>query len=171
MNTFFTKVMLTAGIFIQSISFSFGIEFPQGVQTLIKKREEAVMKIDKIFIQELEKMKTNYTKDGDLENANLVAGLIKKTKEHDSKDTFDIDGEWRYRMGTAAVSVVRKFKGNKMIDEKGSEWDWKLDDSGITIDFKNNTFERLNLDPNDHDVLRGVSSYKGGTSVIYTRER
>ncbi len=32
---------------------------PQGIQTLIDKRKEAIGKIDKIFIQELEKVKTS----------------------------------------------------------------------------------------------------------------
>ena len=95
---------------------SFGAEMPHGIQTLIDKRKEAIRKIDKVFIEELEKVKTAYVKAGDLEKANLAAELIKSTSVIGTDEVFSLDGEWRYRIDGKAVSIVRRFKGNKMID-------------------------------------------------------
>jgi hypothetical protein len=55
-------------------------EFPSDAQWLISKRAEAIANIDQRFIEELEKLKIQYTKAGDLENANLLLDLINQTK-------------------------------------------------------------------------------------------
>lgn len=83
-NTSFRKVALALVISTQ-LSTLFGAELPQAVRTLVEKRQEAISRIDNIFVQELEKIKTNYTKAGDLEMANMVAELINQTKEADSR--------------------------------------------------------------------------------------
>ena len=60
-----------------------GAELPHQVQALVEKRQSAISKINVVFIQELERIKINYTKAGDLDNANLVAGLITQAKQDD----------------------------------------------------------------------------------------
>ena len=54
-------------------------ELPDDVQRLIDKRGEAIAQIDLKFVKELEKLKTKYTKAGDLDSANAIVALIEKT--------------------------------------------------------------------------------------------
>jgi hypothetical protein len=49
---------------------------PPDVQRVVDQRAAAVAKIDKIYLQELEKLKVTYTKQGNLEVANTVMKLI-----------------------------------------------------------------------------------------------
>jgi hypothetical protein len=67
----------------QSFCTLTGAELPHQVRALVEKRQSAINKINLAFIQELEKIKVDYTKAGDLENANLVAGLITQTAQND----------------------------------------------------------------------------------------
>lgn len=140
---------------------------PQGIQTLIDKRKEAVRKIDKVFVEELEKIKTAYVKAGDLEKANLAAELIKNTSVTGTDEVFSLDGEWRYRIDGKAVSIVRRFKGNKLIDEGGVEHHWEFVNDGITIWWNPRMFEKLVIDPKTPDVIKGANH--DGTRFTYTR--
>ena len=74
---------LTFLIMAQGFCTLRGAELPHQVQALVEKRQSAISKINVVFIQELERIKINYTKAGDLDNANLVAGLITQAKQDD----------------------------------------------------------------------------------------
>jgi len=154
-------------ILAQTCSASFGAELPQQVQRLTKKRQAAINKINDAFVNELEKIKTNYTKAGDLENANLVAALIKQTEGSISKEQFPLVGEWRYRTDGEAVSVVRRFEGNKFFDQTGIRRDYVLTNDGITIWWNSSQFEKIILDPQTPDFLKGVNHT--GARFTYTR--
>ena len=54
-----------------------GEPLPSDIQRLVKQREDAIAKIDKTFLQELDKLKLKYAKRGDLDTANQVASLMK----------------------------------------------------------------------------------------------
>ena len=79
-NTLFSKVALTFSIVTLGFNLPLGAEIPQPVRSLLEKRQDAIDKINLVFIRELEKIKIDYTKAGDLENANLVLDFINQTK-------------------------------------------------------------------------------------------
>ena len=58
------------------IAPSLRAELPEEAQRLIDMRKDAIEKIDRKFIDELEKIKTTYTKRGDLPSANAVQAQI-----------------------------------------------------------------------------------------------
>lgn len=55
---------------------SSGADLPRKLQLLVEKHQDAVKRVDKVFLDELEKLKTSYTKAGDLDAANAVVGII-----------------------------------------------------------------------------------------------
>ena len=71
----YIKICIATFSFIGVVT---GEELPRDVRDLLSKRNKAVAKIDRIFIGELEKLKVNYMKKGDLDSANSVATLIEK---------------------------------------------------------------------------------------------
>jgi hypothetical protein len=166
-KSFFKKISLTILLLTQTYSVTFGAELPLQVQRLTEKRQAAISKINNTFVDELEKIKTNYTKAGDLENANLVATLIKQTKGTVGEEVFSLDGEWRYRIDGKVVSVVRRFEGNQLVDEGGTKRDWVFEGEGITIRWNSRQFEKITLDPNNPDVIKGANG--DGTRFTYTR--
>jgi len=109
-------VVLTLLITPQVFSSLFGAELPHAVRTLVEKRQDAISRIDNVFVQELEKIKVNYTKAGDLESANMVAELIKKTKEGDRG--FSVDGN------DSAMSLERKLVGKWLIYDTDNPKVW-----------------------------------------------
>lgn len=109
MNTttsYFKRVILIIVIFTQTYSASSG-ELPQQIQKLDEKRQKAISKINEVFVNELDKIKMNYTKAGDLENANLVADLIKQTMTDDSENGISRGGE--SDLGSLKDKVVGKW--------------------------------------------------------------
>ncbi len=58
-------------------AISLGTELPEEAQRLIASRKKTIETIDKKFVYELDKIKTNYTKKGDLDSANAILDLIK----------------------------------------------------------------------------------------------
>ncbi len=163
----FRTVTLIAMFLTQAYSVSFGAGLPYQVQRLVEKRQQAISKIDNSFVDELEKIKTNYTKAGDLENANLVAELIKQTKSLVDKRPFALEGEWRYQTDGEARSVVRRFKDNQFFDQVGIKRDYVLTNDGITIWWNSSQFEKITLDPQKPDVMKGVNHT--GARFTYTR--
>jgi hypothetical protein len=166
-NTSFRQVALAIVILIQAYSASFGSDLPQQVQRLVDKRQEAISRIDKVFVDELEKIMTSYTKAGDLENANMVAELIKQAKGSARDKEFSLDGEWSHRNDGGDRSVVRRFKGKKLIDEHGVEHRFVFENDGITITWDSHQFEKIILDRGNPDVMKGVNSQ--GARFTYTR--
>lgn len=73
--------------------WSSGEELPREVERLISKRNEAVTKIDRTMVEELEKLKLQYTKDGDLEAANKTVELIDLYTDASLKE--ELAGKWR----------------------------------------------------------------------------
>ena len=169
-RSFSITVFFPTIIVALSIPMSLGEKMPHGIQTLIDKRKGAIERIDKVFVQELEKAKTAYLKAGDLEKANLAAELIKNTSGSGNGEVFSLDGEWRYRIDGKVdgkiFNVVRRFKGNNMIDEGGIERRWISENDGMRIDY-GSRFEKLVLDPENPDVINGANNL--GMSFTYTR--
>jgi flagellar motor switch protein FliG len=51
---------------------------PADIQRVVEQRASAIAKIDKIYLQELEKLKVNYTKQGNLDMALKIVSLMPK---------------------------------------------------------------------------------------------
>jgi hypothetical protein len=78
-------------LFLFFIGFSHADEIPSDVKNLLEKRDNAVSAIDKRLVEELEKLKVNYTKRGDLESANAVVELISKYKPTEGDENANKD--------------------------------------------------------------------------------
>jgi hypothetical protein len=85
---------------------------PPDVQRVVDQRAAAVAKIDKIYLQELEKLKLNYTKKGDLETANKIVALTKQVSLPFSVNTAE-------ELKTFLEDTV---------------WNWSSDESGSNPD-------------------------------------
>ena len=106
---------------------------PPNVQRLIDQRAAAIAKIDKQYVQELEKIKVFYTKQGNLEGANVVVDLIKQispqvriTSAADLK-TFLMGTVWHWSSSpTGSAPVKLEFYGdgtyNIAVDSKRHPW-------------------------------------------------
>ena len=69
-----------------------GDSIPTEAKTLLEQRQKAIEKIDEKMTQELEKIKVDYTKRGNLEAAVAVAELIKKFPTSTGPV---LDGSWK----------------------------------------------------------------------------
>ena len=76
------------------LTFAYGTSniLPSDVQWLVSKRSKAVDKIDRTFIEELDKLKIKYMNSGELDHANAIEELI---EEVESKIQ---DRAWIYRL-------------------------------------------------------------------------
>ncbi|YCM42816.1 hypothetical protein V2O64_16025 [Verrucomicrobiaceae bacterium 227] len=132
------------------VTFSFlgvgaGEELPRDLQELISRRSEAVARIDRIFVGELEKLKINYTKKGDLDSANTIVTLIEKYRIDDdqeletSKPLSEVFGKtysWTAdgRDDGNRLSIMKDGKGTM----RGVKITWeKLGEREIRITFPN----------------------------------
>jgi hypothetical protein len=78
-------------LFLLFIGIAHADELPSDVKNLLEKRENAVSAIDKRLVEELEKLKVNYTKRGDLDAANAIVELINNYKPTDGDDDVNED--------------------------------------------------------------------------------
>jgi hypothetical protein len=109
--------------FITSLSFGAisGNELPPDVQRLVSQRDAAVSKIDRVFVDQLDKLKVQYTKEGNLEAANATVTLIKKFRivedkeDNQSESLSDIFGK------TFSWSADGKDAGNRLILLEGGK--------------------------------------------------
>lgn len=141
-------------------------DVPMAVETVIEGRNQAIKKIDKVYVQELEKLKLGYTKKGDLKNANLVDELIKGGHLSDIEPP-KLDGKWHYVIEGQDKGVIRVFNGGVMIDEQGTRRSFKSQGNLVTIPYSDGQFEKLTLDAKNPDVISGTNH--NGTSFVYTR--
>ena len=85
--------MKTFLLFLFFIGYSQADEIPSDVKNLLEKRDNAVSAIDKRLVEELEKLKVNYTKRGDLESANTIVELVAKYKSTGGDEDVNEDME------------------------------------------------------------------------------
>lgn len=127
---------------------------PSDVHKLVEQRKSAIAKIEQTFLQELEKLKLDYTKKGDLETANRIASLITgeggeslpNTKEE--LQAYLTDTKWDLGRGTKATFGLNDLLKTQNVEAKyvvtGKRtltvtWDKKnsircvLDESGTKI--------------------------------------
>ena len=99
------------------VGLSSGEELPSDVQRLFGKRNEAIAKIDRTFVNELEKLKVKYTKKGDLDSANAIVTLIEqfRIEEDDPDPLSEVFGK------TFSWSANGKDAGNRLIVLEGGK--------------------------------------------------
>jgi hypothetical protein len=72
------KAILTIPLLVAAASSLLAESLPQEALTLLKKRQDAISRIDETLVAELEKVKLSAMKRGDLDAANAVVALIKE---------------------------------------------------------------------------------------------
>ncbi len=108
-------------------------ELPNDLARLKEQREKQIAKIDEIYVQQLQKLKTKYMRAGDLDSANLVDGMIKEfdvipPKEPNPTPETTPEGKWEWgsggvleltRGGVATHTAWGKHKGSWEQDSQG----------------------------------------------------
>jgi hypothetical protein len=83
--------MKTFVLFLFLIGITHADQIPSDVQNLLDKRNSAVRVLDKRLVEELEKLKINYTRKGDLDAANAIVELIGKYNTDGVDENVDKD--------------------------------------------------------------------------------
>jgi hypothetical protein len=83
--------MKTFLIFLFLVGVTHADQIPSDVKNLLDKRDGAVRVLDKRLVEELEKLKINYTKKGDLDAANAIVELIGKYDTDGADENVDED--------------------------------------------------------------------------------
>ena len=101
------QIILTLVAALLSLVLAKAEGLPSELASLQEKRERKIAEIDRIYLQELEKLKITYTKRGDLESANLVVSIIAAlTKGTDGENWMEKDTRWLW--GSGGELVLRK---------------------------------------------------------------
>lgn len=121
------------------VGHSAGEDLPSDVQWLVTKRNEAVAKIDRTFVDELEKLKVKYTKAGDLESANRTVKLIEEYPLQIAESTLtdaEFDGTfWEFR-NKSHLGNLEFLPGGKIRSSEypGSSWS-RIDKNTIRFEY------------------------------------
>ena len=168
------KLAILIGIAIASQTI-FAESDPYELLALRAKRDLEYAKIDTVYLQELKKLKTQFTKAGDLKNALLIEEAIQSVygKGEEKRQEFVLDGEWSYYIN-GKKKAERRFENGKMVDEIGDVHNIELKGERLTIRWEkkeghnNNGWEKLTLNPATPNVFKGVNPK--GTEVEYRRK-
>jgi len=143
-------------------TISLGAELPEEAQRLIEIRKKAIEKIDEKFVDELEKIKTTYTKMGDLESANAILDLIENVALPMKTDVQFV-GKWLFISG--------KWKGTRELRENGVCYSegkrigkWNMADQHLIINFDGGEATTFTLPIRD-GTLSGRSSKGWGVQA------
>lgn len=126
-------------------------QLPESAQALLKKRDEAIARLDSKLNDELEKVKSSCMRTGDLEGANAVDALIRKP---DKAATVDA--------GDPMIGTVWNFLGVNR--QKINEFTF-LKEGKVRCEsaYKDATWRRLDA----NTILFGYSP-EGGYIVLYS---
>ena len=144
---------------------------PPDVQRVVDQRTAAIAKIDTIYRQELEKLKVNYTKQGNLAAANVIVGLLQGERPTGSQAEESVEdflkGEWFYQWDGESKKYKRSFNATAMIDKDGVRYSWNFKDGLVVIEWGPGRYEKLTIDRVEPNVLRGLNS--NGQRFSYLR--
>ena len=136
------KIPIFSCCIIASLALSASAEdLPGDVQLLIKQRSDAIARIDKSFVRELEKLKIKYTKLADLEAAIAIDTLIKNSPVKDVAavpSDPELDGtSWEFGNKSGRLGELKFLAGGKIEskDYPGSTWT-RLDKDTIRFEYK-----------------------------------
>jgi hypothetical protein len=121
------------------VGYSSGQDLPGDVEWLISKRKEAVAKIDRTLVDELEKLKIKYTRAGDLESANETVKVIENYSKEKAEATpsdaeFD-QTSWDFR-NKSHLGNLEFLPGGKIKSSEypGSSWT-RIDKDTIRFEY------------------------------------
>jgi len=148
-------------LLIVSNIFSTAKETPYDFQRLKDLHAKNIEKINQQYIQALDKLRTKYTKKGDLEVAMMLDDEIRKYKA----SGFKLDGKWKV-ITHNGKSYTRYFSNGEMIDQNKQRRRVEIKGETITIfwEGRRKGWEKLKIDPSDPDSLKGINS-EGGKCV------
>jgi hypothetical protein len=124
--------LLQALLLISSISYICGSELPNDAIELVKKRDKAVKAIDERLVDELDKLKLNYTRKGDLDSANAIVALIEQYSSMDD-------------VAKTEAAQIARLVGTWKRDYDGGLFVFKADGTGV---FNGRDGFRVTYDPN-----------------------
>lgn len=145
---------------------------PVDVQRVSDQRDAAIEKINTTYIQELEKLKINYTKQGNLDAANKIVALISAVKaegakaEGNKKDGNKPDsliGKW-----TSGWAVMEIKADGVAILSGAIRGSWVAKDSTLTIRWDNGFTDSYGL-PAVDGVLSGKNQL--GAALRFTKSK
>ena len=121
--------------FLTALPFglSSGNELPPDVQRLLSQRDAAVTKIDRVFVDQLEKLKVQYTKEANLEAANATVTLIEKFRIDEDKRDDQSEALSSIFGKTFSWSADGRDAGNRLILLKGGKGTF----AGVAITWEN----------------------------------
>lgn len=158
---------------------------PPDVQRVVDQRAAAVAKIDKICLQELDKLKVNYTKLGNLDMALKIEMLAKGLATKEGGTGFKyvteglkmeepiedfLKGDWVLHVSHNNHTENRSFKGRQLYWANGTRVSWVKTKDGIKIDAGELGFEELTIDPNQPNEMLGVHSKNPNSRFSYIRK-
>jgi hypothetical protein len=171
---------LTIFLIFLSIQSIFA-ETPAELTKLRSLRESEINKINSSYVKALEKLKTKYTKKGDLPSAIIIDKEIKEFSKKAIKDNpninneskpnkvnFNIEGNWVVHSGNRKSN--RSFTKHHMIDEHGTRHNYNIVDGILTIDWRTSGgWEKLELNHKSPDLLLGTNNEN--KNFFYKRQK
>ena len=137
--------------------YSSGSKLPSDVKQLLSNRNDAVARIDEIFVKELEKLKVKYAKMGDLESANKTVNLIEKYSKETLKTRPKIEdeliGRWLVSSSTGWSREFHFMPNGKL---NGGEWSIVNNGKKLVCKWPRGEADTFDLPPVD-SVLSGIS--------------
>ncbi len=80
---------------------------PPELMRLQEQRDRKIEEIDRVYLRELEALKTKLTKQGDLENANIVNDIIQSIAAEREEEMPDAKGITRWEWGSGGILTLR----------------------------------------------------------------
>jgi len=133
---------------------------PQGMVALETQRIAALVKVERSYLGEMEKLKMRHMKAGDLASANAIAAEMERCRES-LVITILSAGEWRYRMMSGKI-VNRSFSKGELITEEGRKLPYQVKDGTVRIDWGGGAFEEMTVNLDNPDVIGG-RNHDGGS--------
>lgn len=173
------KHLIIILIFLSSQSIF--ADTPTELTKLRSLRDKEIKKIDISYVKALKKLKTKFTKRGDLTSAISIDDEIKLFSSEAIKnnsninerskldgENFKIEGTWIVHTGNK--KYVRKFNKTKLVDQNGDKHSYEIKDGVITITWSyGGGWEKLKINNDDPDLLLGTNT--GNDNFIYKRQK
>lgn len=170
------KIIYPCFLILLSSSCIFANELPSDAKWLTAKRAEAIEKIDRTYVKELEKLKVKYTKKGDLDSANAIVALMEdksipfRQKSSASSKLFDeiVNTGWKYYHPGGNNGFVLERSGTLEAERWWGICKWRvISDSEILIEHPKGERKMIMTFSEDFDSFRGY--HWDGTPVTGSR--
>lgn len=145
---------------------------PAEIRILQERREEEIGKINNLYVKALERYKLQFTKAGDLENANVVQGLIGEVQDRkDAKSSprsvreILISSKWNVGDSEKNYKVIFREDGMVLRDDtKQNWWKWKLDGKILWCNWLTSGWYRFDI-PDNPESVKWKGTSRGGDKI------